>query len=711
MITNRKKIAVKLIPFLFLGALTSCGTSRDQVAIQVDLGIPVQSKSVIGRLAKVFSVSIGNDCYQDQIYLAVRNKSDGKFIETKKLSIRTMLVSSNNTLTYTPTSASLDQTIAYLKTRSFLDEAPTVLIPKTETVEVGIIGQFTQPKDDNRDGVCDQVDQSITGLNNLWIKNDEMNTPRYSHTSSILPASSSFPGGAILIAGGIKSSISGVNSEYFDLSTRTWVQLSNGNLNTPRYDHTATTLSDGRVVVIGGKIDLPNVPTTPATPATPPTNATSIEIFEPSLKKWEKVLVPPAGFNPGIHSHTATRLPDDTILVIGGFDGTSSINQAGIYNPSANTWTALPPLSVPRESHVTTVIGNKVVVMGGKKYESGSAETFLSSILVLDLKSPNNWRPYTPNPPNSPNFQRIGFTATPYLGNQILIVGGKELISGTLSETTKVHLYKIEDGVLTDFTKPLSSAISGHATFILPNNRILVFGSSTQIYDPLTPTWQTYTATDQVVTPREKFTAHQFSNGSIMAIGGSPNTSSTQPIQQNTAETFFTYSPAQKSSALWGHTTVDTKTKTDGAVSIDVQVLHSTPTANYSGNAGSMSIDSFSTKSNWMILPPSFSTTVCINSPCVADLSTVKYFRSENDFLIKAPVRGLSTSTNFYFPAFNQAELIFDAKDNSGLFGRYKATVSEGNGSSTISAELIPANYNRKGAPNTISGIYNIRRP
>jgi hypothetical protein len=457
------------------------------------------------------------------------------------------------------------------------------------------------------------------------------------------------------------------------------------------------------VVVIGGKTNI----TSPPLPATPPTNAASIEVFDPNQKKWEKVLVPPAGFNPGIHSHTATRLPDDTILVIGGSDGTSSINQAGIYNPSVNTWTALPPLSVPRESHVTTVIGNNVYVMGGKNYVSVNNETFSSSILVLDLKNPTS-RYTLPL-----NFERIGFTATPYLGNKILIVGGKELFNSTLTESTKVQLFDIEAGVLTDFSKSLSAPISGHATFILPNNRILVFGSSTQIYDPLTINWRTYTISDSsAVTPRVKFTAHQFSNGSIMAIGGSPDTSSTLPIPQNSAETFFTYSPAQKSSALWGHTTVDTKTKTDGAVSIDVQVLHSTPTANYSGTAGSMSIDSIPTKSNWMILPPSFSTTVCINTSCVADLSTVKYFRSENDFLISTPVRGPSNSTtNFYFPAFNQSELIFDARDNNGFIGRYKAMVSEVNGNGTISAELIPANYNRKGAPNTISGTYNIRRP
>ena len=704
MITNRKKIAVKLIPFLFLGALTSCGTSRDQVAIQVDLGIPVQSKSVIGRLAKVFSVSIGNDCYQDQIYLAVRNKSDGKFIETKKLEIRTIL-DTGNSLTYAPLSADLDRTINYLKTNSFLDETPTVQVPKTETVEVGIIGQFTQPKDDNRDGVCDQVDQSIAELKTLWIKNDEMNTPRYSHTSSLLPASSSFPGGAILIAGGIKNSNTTVNSEYFDLSTRTWLPLSTGNLNTPRYDHTATTLSDGRVVVIGGKTNN----TSPPLPATPPTIADSIEIFDPNQNPatWKPKL-PPTGFNASIHSHTATRLPDDTILVIGGSDGTSSINQAGIYNPSINTWTALPPLSVPRESHVTTVIENNVYVMGGKNYVSVNNETFSSSILVLDLKNPTS-RYTLPL-----NFERISFTATPYLGNKILIVGGKELFNSTLTESTKVQLFDIEAGVLTDFSKSLSAPISGHATFILPNNRILVFGSSTQIYDPLTINWRTYTTSDSsAVTPRVKFTAHQFSNGSIMAIGGSTDTSSTLPIPQNSAETFFTYSPAQKSSALWGHTTVDTKTKTDGAVSIDVQVLHSTPTANYSGTAGSMSIDSIPTKSNWMILPPSFSTTTaCINTSCVADLSTVKYFRSENNFLISTPVRGPSNSTtNFYFPAFNQAELIFDARDNNGFIGRYKAMVSEVNGNGTISAQLISANYNRKDAPNTISGTFIIRRP
>lgn len=55
-------------------------------------------------------------------------------------------------------------------------------------------------------------------------------------------------------------------------------------------------------------------------------------------------------------SHSATLLPDGTVLVAGGFVGTQfpdpdSSDTAELYDPSTGTWSATGPMSSPRAGH------------------------------------------------------------------------------------------------------------------------------------------------------------------------------------------------------------------------------------------------------------------------------------------------------------------------------------------------------------------------
>src|SRR5438132_4544742 len=74
-----------------------------------------------------------------------------------------------------------------------------------------------------------------------WSYTGNLNTSRFEHTATLLPD------GKVLVAGGQDN----VNSaELYDPATAAWNRT--GNLNTSRLEHTSTLLSNGKVLVAGG---------------------------------------------------------------------------------------------------------------------------------------------------------------------------------------------------------------------------------------------------------------------------------------------------------------------------------------------------------------------------------------------------------------------------------------------------------------------------
>jgi len=50
---------------------------------------------------------------------------------------------------------------------------------------------------------------------------------------------------------------------------------------------------------------------------------------------------PTGPLNFGRHNHTATLLPNGKVLVVGGYDGTSVLDTAKIFDPGSGTWTTV----------------------------------------------------------------------------------------------------------------------------------------------------------------------------------------------------------------------------------------------------------------------------------------------------------------------------------------------------------------------------------
>jgi N-acetylneuraminic acid mutarotase len=124
-------------------------------------------------------------------------------------------------------------------------------------------------------------------------------------------------------------------------------------MNSARANHTATLLPSGKVLVLGGGASS--------------TYFNTAELYDPAQNTWATVANAPAPMISPRKSHTATLLPDGTVLVLGGQQNSVlALSSAERYDPAANTWTPLVAMSTARWVHAATLLPDgRVLVTGG----------------------------------------------------------------------------------------------------------------------------------------------------------------------------------------------------------------------------------------------------------------------------------------------------------------------------------------------------------
>src|SRR6266704_4180136 len=128
------------------------------------------------------------------------------------------------------------------------------------------------------------------------------------HTATLLS------NGKVLVAGGVPFA-QAATSELYDPTTQTWTN--SGALNLGREFHTATLLQDGRVMVTGGQ--------------TANQLLASTEVYDPPSGRW----IGAGDLNEAREAHTATLLTSGLVLVAGGFENISS---AEVIDPTDGQW-------------------------------------------------------------------------------------------------------------------------------------------------------------------------------------------------------------------------------------------------------------------------------------------------------------------------------------------------------------------------------------
>ncbi|MDC8016197.1 PKD domain-containing protein [Tahibacter soli] len=253
--------------------------------------------------------------------------------------------------------------------------------------------------------------------------------------------------------------------------------------------------------------------------------------------------------------HSAARLPDGRVLVMGGYStGGPSTASAEFYDAATGAFAAAPPLVVSRgEAGVATLGDGRILIVGGVRQTASGGE-FLRSAEIYDPVSAS-WS-VTPG-------SLTGNTVTTYPTTVTLQDGKVLVIDGTNSQ-----VFDPATGVFT-VAIAMNTTRSRGAAALLPDGRVLLAGgqnnanvvlTTADIWDPATNTWS---ATGAMATARHSATATRLADGRILIAGGSNGSSKQAGAEVFDPATQTFSSTGALLTARAGHTAV---ALTDGSV-------------------------------------------------------------------------------------------------------------------------------------------------
>ncbi len=296
----------------------------------------------------------------------------------------------------------------------------------------------------------------------------------YNHTATLLRD------GTILITGGQDEGGSPLQlAAIYNPANSSFTTLT-AMLNAPRAGHTATMLLDGRVLIVGG-------------------GSTSMELYDPAKQSF----TPVSGTIPNHTFASATLLKDGRVLVAGGGNADTTI-----YTPDSGSgsFVSTPTALIdPRSSHTATLLGDgRVVLIGGgtskaQLFDPNSGDSI--TLLIDDAR-----------------LSRDAHTSTLLTTGQILVAGGNDGGSGYSA------LLLDQGGNITDLGSMNNGHIN-HTATLLPNGKVLLAGGTSEVgqaelFDPAFNSFASQTSMNGL---RTRHTATLLPGGKVLFVGGGSN--------------------------------------------------------------------------------------------------------------------------------------------------------------------------------------------
>ena len=222
--------------------------------------------------------------------------------------------------------------------------------------------------------------------------------------------------------------------------------------------------------------------------------------------------------------HTATALPDGSVLVTGGFPGPRA--SADLFDAAAGRWAAggakPPAMSGPRAAAASVLLpSGKVLVVGGDDVNGP-----LKSAELYD-PSTKAWVTGAAKPPDM-STARNGATATLLPTGNVLVAGGLPGVG--LVATTSAELYHPDTNTWSS-AGDMAQGRTTAAAALLPSGKVLIAGgfdgngtnlASAELYDPVTNSWAAGANRPGDMAVKRNFPMMALlPNGRVLVAGGS----------------------------------------------------------------------------------------------------------------------------------------------------------------------------------------------
>jgi hypothetical protein len=284
----------------------------------------------------------------------------------------------------------------------------------------------------------------VTDPAGVWIPTGTMGSPRADHAAIRL-----LDGRVLVVGGGSESDMS---AELYDPATGTWSPT--GSLLRPYAGSPATLLADGRVLVSDVVDDA----------------TTGAELYDPASGTWAA-----AGNMIMDGFTTATLLRDGTVLVRG--DGGSEL-----FDPDSGTWAETASTASQRHDHAAILLPDGTVLVAGG-HTNGDQPTPSAELYDPDT---GTWTAIA-----DMHAERELIQAFLQPDGKVLVVGGPSRIPGPQS----AELYDPATGTWTATGEPSRPGVFVDPTAtLLSDGRVLagrIDSTGVELFDPDTGSWTT----------------------------------------------------------------------------------------------------------------------------------------------------------------------------------------------------------------------------